>query len=221
MKKIIAVLMAAAMLLAFAACSKTDYKDTVVTEIVTDEAGQAVTDTEGSTVTRVVEKTTEQNDKSETSGSTAAKESTTKKTANGKDKTTKKESTTKKTTKKNQTTTKLDGKVPTAAPAITTTTTAPANRKIKVSVQLPQNSSQPDELTIYINKKEVKKAKVKLDSSTYTFTTESKYQGDVKVSVSLKNYSITEASASCTVKKGQDTAKMSLLRLEYLEGEDD
>ena len=62
---------------------------------------------------------------------------------------------------------------------------------------------------------------MKLDSSTYTFTTESKYQGDVKVSVSLKNYSITEASASCTVKKGQDTAKMSLLRLEYLEGEDD
>lgn len=97
--------------------------------------------------------------KSAGNGGSAAKD--------GKDKT-------EKATKKNETTTKK---------TTTTTTTVAANRKIHISVSLPAGTdTRTDKLRITINGKQVDEKEVTLEiGNTFTYTTEKKYRGDVKV----------------------------------------
>ena len=180
MKKAMALLLACSMVLAFAACSKKQHTEQEVTAVVdvTDENGKTVTDKDGKAQTRVV--TIPQTDakgntvaagesaadgKSAGNGGSAAKD--------GKDKT-------EKATKKNETTTKK---------TTTTTTTVAANRKIHISVSLPAGTdTRTDKLRITINGKQVDEKKVTLEiGNTFTYTTEKKYRGDVKVQVELEH----------------------------------
>lgn len=148
-----------------------------------------VTDENGKTVT-------DKDGKSAGNGGSAAKD--------GKDKT-------EKATKKNETTTKK---------TTTTTTTVAANRKIHISVSLPAGTdTRTDKLRITINGKQVDEKKVTLEiGNTFTYTTEKKYRGDVKVQVELEH---TKKSAKVTVKKGTDTAKFNFENIENLLGDDD
>ena len=118
---------------------------------------------------------------------------------------------TEKATKKNETATKK---------TTTTTTTVAANRKIHISVSLPAGTdTRTDKLRITINGKQVDEKKVTLEiGSTFTYTTEKKYRGDVKVQVELEH---TKKSAKVTVKKGTDTAKFNFENIENLLGDDD
>ena len=214
MKKAMALLLACSMVLAFAACSKKQYTEQEVTAVVdvTDENGKTVTDKDGKAQTRVV--TIPQTDakgntvvaeesaadgKSADNGGSAAKDGKT-----GKDKT-------EKATKKNETTTKK---------TTTTTTTVAANRKIHISVSLPAGTdTRTDKLRITINGKQVDEKEVTLEiGNTFTYTTEKKYRGDVKVQVELEH---TKKSAKVTVKKGTDTAKFNFENIENLLGDDD
>lgn len=211
MKKVMALLLACSMVLAFAACSKKQHTEQEVTAVVdvTDENGKTVTDKDGKAQTRVV--TIPQTDakgntvaagesaadgKSAGNGGSAAKDGKT-----GKDKT-------EKATKKNETTTKK------------TTTTVAANRKIHISVTLPAGTdTRTDKLRITINGKQVDEKKVTLEiGPAFTYTTEKKYRGDVKVQVELEH---TKKSAKVTVKKGTDTAKFNFENIENLLGDDD
>lgn len=214
MKKAMALLLACSMVLAFAACSKKQYTEQEVTAVVdvTDENGKTVTDKDGKAQTRVV--TIPQTDakgntvaagesaadgKSAGNGGSAAKDGKT-----GKDKT-------EKATKKNETATKK---------TTTTTTTVAANRKIHFSVSLPAGTdTRTDKLRITINGKQVDEKEVTLEiGNTFTYTTEKKYRGDVKVQVELEH---TQKSAKVTVKKGTDTAKFNFENIENLLGDDD
>lgn len=214
MKKAMALLLACSMVLAFAACSKKQYTEQEVTAVVdvTDENGKTVTDKDGKAQTRVV--TIPQTDakgntvaagesaadgKSAGNGGSAAKDG-----KSGKDKT-------EKATKKNETATKK---------TTTTTTTVAANRKIHISVSLPAGTdTRTDKLRITINGKQVDEKKVTLEiGSTFTYTTEKKYRGDVKVQVELEH---TKKNAKVTVKKGTDTAKFNFENIENLLGDDD
>ncbi len=214
MKKAMALLLACSMVLAFAACSKKQHTEQEVTAVVdvTDENGKTVTDKDGKAQTRVV--TIPQTDakgntvaagesaadgKSAGNGGSAAKDG-----KSGKDKT-------EKATKKNETATKK---------TTTTTTTVAANRKIHISVSLPAGTdTRTDKLRITINGKQVDEKKVTLEiGSTFTYTTEKKYRGDVKVQVELEH---TKKSAKVTVKKGTDTAKFNFENIENLLGDDD
>lgn len=214
MKNAMALLLACSMVLAFAACSKKQYTEQEVTAVVdvTDENGKTVTDKDGKAQTRVV--TIPQTDakgntvaagesaadgKSADNGGSAAKDGKT-----GKDKT-------EKATKKNETTTKK---------TTTTTTTVAANRKIHISVSLPAGTdTRTDKLRITINGKQVDEKEVTLEiGNTFTYTTEKKYRGDVKVQVELEH---TKKSAKVTVKKGTDTAKFNFENIENLLGDDD
>lgn len=231
MKKAMALLLVCSMVLAFGACSKKQYTDTEVTAVVdvTDENGKTVTDKDGKAQTRVVTvprtdaegKTVAPAEDSGTaaSGKTAAKAGSSKTTAkSGKDKTEKAGKTTKKadttkqgeTTKKDKTTEKT-----------TETTTVAANRKIHITVSLPAGAnSHTDKLRIYINGKQVDEKEVTLEiGTTFTYTTEKKYRGDVKVQVELVN---TKKSQTKTVKKGKDTVHFEKLEgVENLNGDDD
>ena len=211
MKKAMALLLACSMVLAFAACSKKQHTEQEVTAVVdvTDENGKTVTDKDGKAQTRVV--TIPQTDakgntvaagesaadgKSAGNGGSAAKDGKT-----GTDKT-------EQATKKNETTTKK------------TTTTVAANRKIHISVSLPAGTdTRTDKLRITINGKQVDEKEVTLEiGNTFTYTTEKKYRGDVKVQVELEH---TKKSAKVTVKKGTDTAKFNFENIENLLGDDD
>lgn len=214
MKKAMALLLACSMVLAFAACSKKQHTEQEVTAVVdvTDENGKTVTDKDGKAQTRVI--TIPQTDakgntvaagesaadgKSAGNGGSAAKDGKT-----GKDKT-------EKATKKKETTTKK---------TTTTTTTVAANRKIHISVSLPAGTdTRTDKLRITINGKQVDEKEVTLEiGNTFTYTTEKKYRGDVKVQVELEH---TKKSAKVTVKKGTDTAKFNFENIENLLGDDD
>lgn len=214
MKKAMALLLACSMVLAFAACSKKQYTEQEVTAVVdvTDENGKTVTDKDGKAQTRVV--TIPQTDakgstvaagesaadgKSAGNSGSAAKDGKT-----GKDKT-------EKATKKNETTAKK---------TTTTTTTVAANRKIHISVSLPAGTdTRTDKLRITINGKQVDEKEVTLEiGNTFTYTTEKKYRGDVKVQVELEH---SRKSAKVTVKKGTDTAKFNFENIENLLGDDD
>lgn len=211
MKKAMALLLACSMVLAFAACSKKQYTEQEVTAVVdvTDENGKTVTDKDGKAQTRVV--TIPQTDakgntvaagesaadgKSAGKGGSAAKD--------GKDKT-------EKATKKNETTTKK---------TTTTTTTVAANRKIHITVSLPPGmDTRTDKMRITINGKQVDEKKVTLEiGNTFTYTTEKKYRGDVKVQLELEH---TKKSETKTVKKGKDTVTFQWEGIEQMQGDDD
>ena len=98
--------------------------------------------------------------------------------------------------------------------------TVAANRKIHISVTLPAGTdTRTDKLRITINGKQVDEKEVTLEiGPAFTYTTEKKYRGDVKVQVELEH---TKKSAKVTVKKGTDTAEFHFENIENLLGNDD
>ena len=221
MKKAMALLLACSMVLAFAACSKKQYTDrevevtdqevTAVVD-VTDENGKTVTNKDGKAQTRVVTvplttadgNTVAVGESTSGGSNTTAKGDKTGTTAkSGKDKT-------EKTSKKKETTTKKT----------TTTTTVAANRKIHITVSLPPGlDTRRDKMRIFINGKQVDEKEVTLGiGNTFTYTTEKKYLGDVKVQRELEH---TKKSETKTVKKGKDTATFSWEGIEQMQGDDD
>ncbi|MBQ9532243.1 MAG: fibronectin type III domain-containing protein [Eubacterium sp.] len=90
------------------------------------------------------------------------------------------------------------------------------SRKIKINVQLPTDSNIEDELTVEINNKEVKKLKVKLDGSTYSFTTSTSYKGEVEVYASLKDH----GSKAIKTDKNECDIEVGLERIPVI-GEDE
>ena len=206
MKKAMALLLACSMVLAFAACSKKQYTEQEVTAVVdvTDENGKTVTDKDGKAQTRVV--TIPQTDAKGNTVAAGESAADGKSAGNGGS-----AAKTEKATKKKETTTKK---------TTTTTTTVAANRKIHISVSLPAGTdTRTDKLRITINGKQVDEKEVTLEiGNTFTYTTEKKYRGDVKVQVELEH---TQKSAKVTVKKGTDTAKFNFENIENLLGDDD
>lgn len=167
--KIISVLLVITLVLSFAGCKKKQYEDKVVSQIVTDENGEAVTDSKGNAVTEIVtEEATSGADTSEASsagnsGNTSATEAQ-KSTSKKADKTTQKE--TKTTQKKKPATKKTTEKQTTKKE---TTTKAPKKRDVTVEISLPFYNGQETDMIIYFKVKGDKKytkldpIKVKLD----------------------------------------------------------
>ena len=95
-----------------------------------------------------------------------------------------------------------------------------ANRKIHITVSLPPGmDTRTDKMRITINGKQVDEKEVTLGiGNTFTYTTEKKYRGDVKVQLELEH---TKKSETQTVKKGKDTATFSWEGIENMQGDDD
>lgn len=77
-------------------------------------------------------------------------------------------------------------------------------RKIKIIVELPVDGNMKDDLTITVNNKTVKTAKVNLNGNKYTFTTENLYKGEVEITASLK------AHGSITVKTDKSECSLAV-----------
>lgn len=171
MKKFLAVIMIAAIIFTFSACSSKEYEDTVVTIPVTDENGEAVTDENGEAVTETV-KSTEQDadaqDGETTDGETTEKASGSKTTAKSSGSKTTKKSGSSTTTKKNSSKTTSSANSGTGSTASsgtatqqttaksttskTTTTEATTEkhkkREVSVTVKLPFYNKQTTQLSI-------------------------------------------------------------------------
>lgn len=91
------------------------------------------------------------------------------------------------------------------------------SRKIKISILLPSDSDSEDVLTVTVEGKEVKKVKVKLDGSTYSFTTEDKFKGKVEISASLKDH----GTATIKTDKQECTIEANLSRIPVLIDDED
>lgn len=241
MKKFLAIFVCLAVIFAFAACSKENRDEKVVTEIVTDENGETVTDEDGKAVTRVVEVTDENGDPVSTSnngsagsnasgsgsgsgnasgnnGSSGNSGSGNSGSGNSGNNSNSGNSGSGSGSGSGSDSGSGSGSETTTKPE---TTTVAANRNIKITVSLPIDSNKEDTLTLYVNGDKVKEDKVVLNGTTYSFTTKDKYKGEVKVKASLKSYDKTTPTVTVTVAKNSDTAKINLMNIERLEGEDD
>lgn len=189
------------------------YVDLPVTEIVTDENGEPVTDENGNVVTRAVtdasgNTVTEKADGNTSYGDTngAANNSN----AGGNN------VSTSKIDSDNNATVRSNDKTTTKKEA----TTKPKARKISVTVKFPQGQTT-DTVLIYADDQLVSEEEVTVGKDgLYTFETEDKYKGDVKITASLKNY---KSSASFTVLASSSSVRldMPLNHVEEVVGEDD
>lgn len=227
MKKIISVLLAAAMVMsvafAFASCSSKKYTDTSATIPVTNEQGETVTDNQGNVVTEASTEAKKNDNSSSASASkgeaastSAKKDETTKAKKEKKNETTKKAAVTKKekTTKKAETTTKE------------TTTEKAEKREVSVSVAIPTYRQVTEaKLTIKYKtekdkeyqvlkiddpndkKKQLDYEVVKLDGKTVKTYSLGKIKGDVKVKVSFSGIDLTGNTA--TVKANENSVTIS------------
>lgn len=257
MKKFLAIFICLAVIFAFAACSKENRDEKVVTEVVTDENGETVTDEDGKAVTQIVEVTDENGDPVSTdkngssngnasangsasgsgstgsnasgnnsgSGNSGSGNSGSGNSGSGNSGSNNNSGSNSGSNSENNNGSNGSEDKPSSNSGSETTkkpeTTVAANRNIKISVSLPIDSSKEDTLTLYVNGEKVKEDKVVLNGTTYSFTTKDKYKGSVKVKASLKNYDKTTSTVTVTVAKNSDTAKINLMNIERLEGEND
>ncbi|MCM1284683.1 MAG: hypothetical protein NC213_08505 [Acetobacter sp.] len=192
MKKLLSVVMAVAVMasvtVSFSACSKKEYKDTVV---VTDEDGKQVTDKDGKPVTEVVS-TTEGNSKNESTSKNASsavsEKDTTEKSTKNNSKTTEKKTDKKDTTKKeNMSEEKTTKKNTTTKPS---TTAKPKKRAVTVTVKLPYYNNETHDMSVWYKlpgDKEYIEGETKevvLDGSEHIVDL-GKLKGDVKVIVRI------------------------------------
>jgi hypothetical protein len=208
-KVLIAFICIMVLVFSFAACAQQKGKTENVTQVVTDENGeivtgangealteeleaQIVTDANGQAVTEVV---TDKNGKPLTTVKDNKYVNVTQvvtQSKGGKQTT----STTAKSGSKTTSTTK-SGKNKGKTTTTTTTTQKPASeRKLTITVKLPTDSDVEDELTILVNGKEVKKDTVRMNGTSYTFTTKDKYKGVVDVTASLKAHGSSSAKTN-------------------------
>lgn len=103
-----------------------------------------------------------------------------------------------------------------------TTKAANSQRKIKISVRLPENSAKTDTLNVYITigkkTEKIKTAKIKCDGSVYTFTTDKQYSSVVTIRAEL-----VDNKASDTVKTDKKSVTLNLTKIGIvqIDGEDD
>lgn len=215
---IIAVVLIAAAVGIYAALNKDNgYVDIPVTEIVTDENGEAVTNAQGEVVTEVVTdadgKTVTQRVKKNgtTKANNNAQNNAGGSGSNGSDNNEGSNNGGNSGNSNNQQENPSDNNDatnsnnPTEKPT-ESTTEAPVNRKIDISVILP-TGNKSDTLEIYADGELVKSDSVVLNGKTYTFTTEDKYKGDVKIEAVLKSYG---TKASSTAVSGSSSVKIAL-----------
>ena len=203
-KAIIAVLCALVLLFSLAACAQQKGKTEKITQVVTNENGEIVTDANGEALTAELEAqiVTDENGKAVTEIVTGA---------DGKPLTTVKDNKyvnvtqvvtvaqgakTSSTSGKSGSTTKASGSKTTSttkksSSTTTASTTKKSNkaRKIKITVLLPTDAGVKDVLTISVNGKEVKKTEVELvNLAEYSFTTSDKYKGEVEITATLEKH---------------------------------
>ncbi len=216
MKKVSVLFLAFIMAAALASCSSTQYDETVVTEIVTDENGETVTDENGDAVTEIVTEAddnanestaqSESGDKADgDSNKTSASEKT---TASGSD------TIVKQTTAK-ATTTKV------------TTTEKPKNREVSVDIIMPYYNGQETEVTVSYKLDGDKKytsldpVKTKLNKAGNVMNFElGKLKGNVTVIVNFSGIDLTDNKIviSAQDSKGKITP---VTGIEILQGEND
>lgn len=220
MKKAISVLLVLVLAFAFASCSSKEYEDTPVTEVVTDENGEAVTDENGKTVTRVVEtesnankdaagdKTSQHND----AGNAGSNNETNAANSNN-------------NVNNNQTkTTKTDNKEETKK----TTTAAPKKREVTVDISLPYYNHQETDITVsykadgdkkYTELDPVKGVKLDRKGKIESFEL-GKIKGDVTVVVKFSGIDITNNTIVINADDNKGTIK-PVTGIEIINGKDD
>ena len=213
-KALIAVLCAIVLIFSFAACAKQKGKTENITQVITDANGEVVTNESGEALTEEIEAqiVTDENGKAVTEvvTGTDGKPLTTvvnNKYVNVTQVVTAPQGKTTSTAAKKTTATTKKGSSKTTTATTTTKATTKSNkpRKIKITVLLPTDAGLEDTLTISINGKEVKKAKVKLDNlADYSFTTEDKYKGEVEITAALEKH------GSATVKTSDASVKFEI-----------
>lgn len=220
MKKAISVLLVLILAFAFASCSSKEYEDTPVTEVVTDENGEAVTDENGKTVTRVVEtesnagkddsgnKTTQNNGSNNDSNNAGGNETNAANSNNNnQNKTTKTEN--KEETKK-------------------TTTAAPKKREVTVDISLPYYNHEETDITVsykadgdkkYTELDPVKGVKLDKKGKIESFEL-GKIKGDVTVVVKFSGIDITNNTIVISADDNKGTIK-PVTGIEIINGKDD
>lgn len=213
MKKYLSLIIVCIFAVTLASCSSKEYVDIPVTEIVTDESGESVTnefgevevvevtDKNGDVVTQKVEKskTTLQS----TTKASAVTGETSNQNNNNNDKKDNNQSTSKasSTTAKNQSTSKAAA-TSTTKKQTTTKATKPQKRDIDVIVKLPFYNSKETQITLYYKAKGDKKTsslepvKAKLDKTNkiQKFTIED-IKGEVSISIVMSGVDITQNTA--------------------------
>lgn len=220
MKKAISVLLVLILAFAFASCSSKEYEDTPVTEVVTDENGEAVTDENGKTVTRVVEtesnagkddsgnKTTQNNGSNNDSNNAGGNETN---AANGNN--------------NNQNKTiKTENKEETKK----TTTAAPKKREVTVDISLPYYNHEETDITVsykadgdkkYTELDPVKGVKLDKKGKIESFEL-GKIKGDVTVVVKFSGIDITNNTIVISADDNKGTIK-PVTGIEIINGKDD
>lgn len=215
-KKKIAIIAVAAMLVigiaaaVYVALSKNDngYVDVPLTEIVTDENGEAVTDAEGQPVTETV---TNAEGKPQTTKKAQQNSSSAPVADN--------DSNNNQGTEQNK---KPDGdKKP--AQDDKPEDKKPKNRKIEITAILPQGFSYEDIMEIRINGELDSEIAIKdadVENSTLIISTAESYKDDAEVEISLRSYKTTVKG---TVLNNHESIKLyfPLNHVENITGEDD
>lgn len=207
---IVAVVIIAAAVAVYFAMNKDDngYTDVPVTEVVTDENGETVTDVKGQAVTEAV---TDSNGKTQTTrkqqnsggnNQNAIADNNNQGNNSGSGSGSGSDS--------QQTTEKLEDK-------------KPKNRKITVTAVLPQGCGLDDVMEIWINGEkdsEIVVGDYLEGNSTVVAATSESYKDDVSVELVLRNY---KTSASGTVLNNHEDIKLNfpLNKVEDFTGEDD
>lgn len=247
-KKIIIIIIAAVVIIAVVAAivyaslgGNNTYVDIPVTEVVTDENGETVTDAQGEVVTEVVtnangETVTQRVRRGRTTTSNTTTTTTTAPEGSNSGSVSKMPNNNGSSNQGNgngnqnnnddnnnddnnggsgnQDDNKKED--PTDAP-----TEKPKKRNIDISVVMPNVYGRADKLDIYVDGKLWKSdVSVKLDSKTYTFTTDDEYNGDVKIEAKLKTYG-THASATVLASNSSIKIALPLSEVEHREGIDD
>lgn len=224
MKKAISVLLVFILAFAFASCSSKEYEDTPVTEVVTDENGEAVTDENGKTVTRIVE--TGSNSGNDASGDKTAQNNGSNNNANGADgnETNAANSNNNNVNNNQNKTTKTDNKEETKK----TTTAAPKKREVTVDISLPYYNHQETDITVsykadgdkkYTELDPVKGVKLDKKGKIESFEL-GKIKGDVTVVVKFSGIDITNNTIVISADDNKGTIN-PVTGIEIINGKDD
>ncbi|MCM1115346.1 MAG: hypothetical protein NC397_07615 [Clostridium sp.] len=216
MKKLLAVLMAVVIVMAFAGCSSKQYEDTEVTVPVTDENGEAVTDKNGAAVTEV-SKETEDDDKSEDNAA-SEKQSSSSNNSNGN----KADS-----SAKEKTSAKKSGTSSAAKPKTTekkeTTTAKPVKRNVDLTVVVPYfNQAKDTKITVKYRTDGKKYEELVSEDITLGSEQTKKYKikkikGDIDVIVTIDGVDVTYNTLKIMSYENNGTIKL-VTGIEMLDG---
>lgn len=227
MKKYAAIILTAVvvftMTFALSACKKDEPVDEVITKVVTNEAGEAVTDENGNVVTEVADAV---------DGSDDADEATTATTDSGKSTSEAEKSSKNTTAKKGEKTSKANGKTTakkTTKKQTTTkkeTTTKPKRRKVSVTINIPYYEDEVHEMTVWYKVLGKDKEYTALKPQDVKFSNSSidvelgKLKGDVRVVVKFDGID-NISNNMVTIKSDKSHGEISIVTgIERLEAMD-